>query len=310
MANSGETAANGGSATDVVVVAYNSGDVLRDCVGALAGAPGVNVVVVDNASPDRGHERVADLPLTIVETGRNGGFSFGCNAGWRAGSAPNVLFLNPDARIAPDAVRTLAGILEADATLGAVGPLILDADESLDPSQRRFPSVATTWARALFLHRLLPDAPWTDELERRPDRYGRPGRPDWISGACLMTRRAVLERIAGFDDRFFLYSEDTDLCRRIRDLGLEVAFDPSVVCIHEGGGSAPRAGLLGVLAESRMLYARRHAGWAPALAERVGLGVEELTRAVVGAGDAGARRGHLRALRRVVRGPRDPGGPP
>lgn len=295
---------------DVVVVAYNSGAQLRGCVAPLAGAEGIRVVVVDNASPDRGHETVRDLPVTIVESGRNGGFSFGCNVGWRAGGAPAVLFLNPDARIAPEAVLALADLLERDPALGAVGPLIRDDDGSLDPSQRRFPSVRTAWARALFLHRLLPDAPWTDEIERRPVAYARPARPDWISGACLMTRRALLERLDGFDERFFLYSDDTDLCRRIRDLGYAVGFDPSVTCGHEGGASAPRAGLFAVLAESRMLYARRHAGRAARALERAALAVEELSRAVVGAGGAPARRGHLRALSRVLRGPRDVGGPP
>ena len=296
--------------TDVVVVAYNSRDVLRACVAPLAGAPGVAVVVVDNASPDRGHETVADLPLTVVESGRNGGFSFGCNVGWRRGSSPYVLFLNPDARITPEAVGRLAAALEADPGLGAIGPLILGDDGSLDPSQRSFPSLLTTWAQALFLHRVFPRAAWTDELERRPEAYSRAGRPDWISGACLMTRRDVLERIGGFDERFFLYCEDTDLCRRIRDLGLGVGFEPSVVCMHEGGASAPRAGLFTVLAESRMLYARRHRGRLDGLLERVGVGVGELTHTVVSAGGAAGRRGHLTALLRVIRGPRDPAGPP
>jgi N-acetylglucosaminyl-diphospho-decaprenol L-rhamnosyltransferase len=295
---------------DVVVVAYNSGPQLRGCVAPLAGAEGVRVVVVDNASPDRGHETVRDLPVTIVDSGRNGGFSFGCNVGWRAGDAPAVLFLNPDARIAPDAVRALAARLAADPALGAVGPLIRDADGSVDPSQRRFPSARTAWARALFLHRLLPDAPWTDELERRPGAYARAGRPDWISGACLMTRRSLLERLGGLDERFFLYSDDTDLCRRIRDLGYEVGFDPSVTCGHEGGASAPRAGLFAVLAESRMLYAQTHARPGARALERAALAVEELTRAAVGAGGADARRGHARALARVLRGPREVGGPP
>ncbi len=295
---------------DVVVVSYNSKAQLRSCVEALSRADGVHVTVVDNASPDRGHETVADLPLTIVESGRNGGFAAGCNLGWRAGSAPVVLFLNPDARITPDAVRSLATALVADPSLGAIGPLIRDDDGHLDPSQRSFPGLVTTWAQALFLHRVFPDAAWTDELERRPEAYAAPGRPDWISGACLMTTRQVLERIGGWDERFFLYCEDTDICRRVRHLGLEVGFDPSVECGHEGGASAPRAGLFTVLAESRMLYARRHEGRVHRALERAGIGVGELTHTVVSAGGREGRAGHLRALGRVLAGPRDPGRPP
>ena len=295
---------------DVVVVAYNSGDQLRSCVGPLAGRADIRVTVVDNASPEGGLETIDDLDVTAIQSGANGGFSFGCNIGWRSGRAPAVLFLNPDARIAPDAVLRLADALDGDPRLGIVGPLIRDGDGTLDPSQRRFPAVRSTFAQALFLHRVAPDAPWTDELVRGPEAYAHDARPDWISGACLMIRRGVLEVLGGLDERFFLYCEDTDLCRRTRDLGYEVGFTPSAVCGHEGGASAPRAGLASVLAESRMLYAAAHAGSGGAVLERLGIGLGELTHAALGRGGRSARRGHLRALGRVVRGPRERGGPP
>ncbi len=294
---------------DVVVVAYNSGAQLRSCVGPLAGRDDIRVIVVDNDSPEGGLETVADLDLTAIQSGANGGFSFGCNIGWRAGAAPAVLFLNPDARIAPEAVLRLARALDEDPRLGIVGPVIRDDDGSLDPSQRRFPRVRSTFAQALFLHRLAPDAGWADELIRDPGAYARPARPDWISGACLMIRRPLLEAIDGLDERFFLYCEDTDLCRRVRDRGYAVGFEPAVVCGHEGGASAPRAGLAAVLAESRMLYARAHRGRAAAALERAGIGLGELTHAAVGRGGGAARRGHLRALSRTIRGPRERGAP-
>lgn len=265
--------------------------------------------MVDNASPEGGLETIADLDVTAIQSGANGGFAFGCNIGWRAGTAPAVLFLNPDARIDPGAVLHLAAALDADPRLGIVGPLIRDADGVLDHSQRRFPRLPSTYAQALFLHRVAPDAEWTDELIRRPEAYARPGRPDWVSGACLMIRRTALELADGLDERFFLYCEDMDLCRRVRDLGFTVGFDPSVTCGHEGGASAPRAALTTVLAESRMLYARAHCGRAAAALERAGIGLGELTHAAVGRGGGAARRGHLRALTRVIRGPRPRGAP-
>ena len=289
---------------DVVVVSYNSRDRLRDCVAGLVDQPGLRVLVVDNASPDRSPEAVSDLPVTLIESPVNGGFAHGCNLGWRAGSAPAVLLLNPDARIEPSAVRVLADTLDGDPRLGAVGPLILDGDGSLDLSQRRFPRLRSTYAQALFLHRLAPSARWTDELVRDPAVYDRPGRPDWISGACLMIRRSALERLGGLDDGFFLYCEDLDLCRRLRAAGMEVGYQPAARCGHEGGASAPRPALFPVLAESRVRYARKHATPLVALAERVGVGLGALTHAVVSSGGWAGRAGHLRALGRVVAGPR------
>jgi N-acetylglucosaminyl-diphospho-decaprenol L-rhamnosyltransferase len=107
---------------DVVVVSYNSRDTLRDCVEPLVGLPGVSVTVVDNASPDRSLEAIADLPVQAIDSGRNGGFAFGCNLGMAAGSAPFVLFLNPDARIDASGLDVLAAALEAEPAVAIVGP--------------------------------------------------------------------------------------------------------------------------------------------------------------------------------------------
>src|SRR3954447_24522740 len=124
---------------DVVVVAYNSRPTLRACVEPLARESWIETIVVDNASPDRSAEAVADLPVMIVREGVNRGFAAGCNAGWRRGSSPFVLFLNPDAVISPETLRRLAATLEGDDGIGGVGPRIVDADGALDYSIRRFP---------------------------------------------------------------------------------------------------------------------------------------------------------------------------
>src|SRR4051794_14355638 len=145
------------SLVDVVVVSYESRPRLRSCVEPLAGAEGINVVVADNASSDGSLDSVSDLPLTALALPDNGGFARGCNAGWRAGSAPYVLFLNPDAEISPGAVLRLAEALE-DAKVGAAGPRILGEDGQLHWSQRRFPRLVSLYAQALFLHRLFPRA--------------------------------------------------------------------------------------------------------------------------------------------------------
>ena len=284
-----------------MVVSYNSRASLRSCVEELARADGLEVIVVDNASQDGSLESVADLPLQAIQSGGNLGFAHGCNTGWRAGSSPAVLFLNPDARIEPEAVRTLASALEQDESLGAIAPKIVEPDGSLDYSQRRFPRLGSTYARALFLQRLFPRALWADEVIRRPEDYEAPRRAEWLSGACLMVKRPVLEQLGGFDEDFFMYCEDKDLCRRIWSAGYEVAFEPAVVAVHEGGASAPRSSLLPVLAASRVRYATKHLEGGSELLERGGIGLGELTHVVVSKGGWEARAGHAKSLREVAR---------
>jgi hypothetical protein len=285
---------------DVVVVAYNSRAALRESVAPLVDKPDINVIVVDNASPDDSAAVVADLALTLITLERNGGFAHGCNVGWRAGSAPYVLFLNPDARISHESVRALADVLRLDPGIGISAPRIAQPDGALEFSQRRFPRLRSTYARALFLHRLFPRTSWADELVRDPRAYAAASAAEWVSGACLLVGRRLLETLDGWDEGFFMYCEDIDLCARVRDLGYTVRFEPGAVAHHEGGASAPRASLLPTLAESRMRYARKHRSRLGSFAERCGLGLEALTHALVSVKGGESRRGHASALRRII----------
>ncbi len=290
------------STVDVVVVSYNSRDELRGCVVALAGRDGVNVIIVDNASADRSLAVVKDLPVATIALDQNGGFAHGCNVGWRHGSAPYVLFLNPDARIEGVGLDRLVAALVRNTSVGAVAPLIRHTDGSLDFSQRRFPRLRSTYAQALFLHRLFPRATWTDEVVRVEEAYAHTSSPDWVSGACILVRRDALEQLGGWDEGFFMYGEDTDLCRRLRSIGLDVLFEPQASVVHEGGASAPRTHLLPVLAASRLRYAAKHGTRATAFLERVGIGLSALTHVAVGRGGKEARAGHARALRLAITG--------
>jgi GT2 family glycosyltransferase len=285
---------------DLVVVSYNSAEHLRACVEPLARIPYVNVVVVDSASSDQTVESVSDLPISVIRLTENRGFAHASNVGWRKGTAPFVIFLNPDATIDGESLRHLTDVAEGSPAVGAVAPRIVRPDGSLDFSQRRFPRLRSTYAQALFLHRLFPTAGWSDELVRDAEAYARPGAPEWVSGACLLVRRSVLERLGGLDEGFFLYCEDIDLCRRIRDAGLETRFEPGAVAVHEGGASAPRAALLPVLAASRIRYVRKHQPPHTAFLEHLGVAVGALTHAIVTGGGSEVRRGHVRALARAL----------
>lgn len=280
---------------DVVVVTHNSRDRIRACVEPLSRSPELSVIVVDNDSRDGTLEVLADLPIRAVQRRDNLGFSFACNLGWRDGGSPTVVFLNPDTIAEPATILRLAGLLEEDRTVGAVGPLLHDEHGGIHMSQRRFPTAAISFAAAFFLPRLWTATPWSVDVGDM-DAYRRSGSPDWVSGACVALRRDVLAQIGGFDERFFMYYEDMDLCRRVRNRGLDVRFEPSVSVTHIGAASAPRARLIPVMTESRLLYADKHRGPRGLFTERAATIVHGLTHALVTTQGPEARRGYVRSL--------------
>jgi N-acetylglucosaminyl-diphospho-decaprenol L-rhamnosyltransferase len=284
---------------DAVVVSYRSAATLRECVTSLLAIPGVAVTVVDNASPDDTLATIEDLDAETIRSPRNGGFSYGCNLGAARGNAPFLLFLNPDARMGAAALAALMEALTTDPVAGLAGPRLLE-DGELAWSQRRFPRLRSTFAEALFLHRLLPRAEWTDELIRDPETYGRPGTPDWISGACMLVQRDVFEAIGGFDERFFLYCEDADLCRRVRNAGYAVRFVPAAEVSHVGGASSSTGETRAIGARSRVLYARKHFRPVAARMEALGVALGEATHAATAVRRPATRRGHTAALRCVL----------
>jgi N-acetylglucosaminyl-diphospho-decaprenol L-rhamnosyltransferase len=295
---------------DVVIVAYNSRDTLRACVEPLVEVPWVGVTVVDNASPDDSAAVVADLPIRTVTAPRNGGFAYGCNLGTAAGAAEFVLFLNPDARIESKSLSTLVTALRADPALGSVGPKTLGDGGQLHRTQRRFPRLRSTYSQALGLHRVAPFASWASEVIQEPAAYTRPGAPDWLSGSCILMRRSALDDVSGLDEGFFLYSEETDLFRRLRGRGWGARFEPQAIAYHQGYGSAPWEAVTPILAGSRVRYARKHHGPLVALLEAIGVTIDALARAAACIRHPARRRGYLAAARAALTAARWTGGTP
>jgi GT2 family glycosyltransferase len=285
---------------DVVVVSYNSSTHLRACLEPIAGSPHVTVVVVDNASADDSIATIEDLPVQTVAQQFNGGFAQGCNRGWRLGHAPYVLLLNPDARIDLHSIEVLARTLDENDDVGIVGPQLRNEDGSLALSLHRFLRVRTTFSEALYLHHLWPLRPWSSETVWDPAAYEYAHDVEWLSGACLLVRRKLLDRVGGLDETFFMYGEDLELCRTAWASGLRVRFEPDAVAWHAGGASAPRPSLLPRLAESRLLCVTRTSSRAGVLAHRAGFATESITHALLTKGGWPARLGYLQALRIAV----------
>jgi N-acetylglucosaminyl-diphospho-decaprenol L-rhamnosyltransferase len=284
---------------DIVVVTHNSARHVRGAVNDFADDQQIHVVVVDNGSTDGTLDELEGLDVAVIAQ-PNFGFAHGCNTGWRSGSAPAVLFLNPDARISRHDLDLLLASLE-DESIGIVGPRIAGDDGALAYSQRRFPRVLSTFAQAVYAQRLLPQRSWVDEVVRGEHHYSEPHDIEWLSGACLLVRRSLLSAVGGWDESYFLYSEDTQLCRSAWDAGSRVRFEPRAQAIHVGGESGPRAQLLETLATSRIIYARKHSSRLKAAAHRIGIGLEAATHTIICRGGFEQRRGHLRALRAALK---------
>jgi GT2 family glycosyltransferase len=248
-------------AVAAVIVNYNAGPALNEAVHSLLADDDIDweIVVVDNASSDLSVDAIAGLPrVRLIRNATNVGFGQGVNQGTAATAAPLLLLLNPDCTLAPGAAETLALALDTDPACAIVGPKILDPDGGVQGSARGDPDMLTgLFGRTSALRRLLP----TSRLAKRnvidasePGSAGVGTDVDWLSGACMMVRRTAFERVGGFDERYFLYWEDADLCRRLRAEGLRIRYLPSAVAVHQVGQSSKHAPVASIRAFHRSAY--------------------------------------------------------
>jgi N-acetylglucosaminyl-diphospho-decaprenol L-rhamnosyltransferase len=252
----------------VVVVNYNAGEHLLRCIASVeahAGDAVVEIVVVDNASTDGSSAKLAERHpgVTLIENHDNRGFATAVNQGIRAVTAPYVFVLNPDAEIS---AGTLAGFVKLAGdhpNAGAIGPLVRDLDGSLYPSARKVPSIGEAVGHA-FLHPFNPDNRFSraytmSDWDRTSER-----EVSWVSGSCMLLRRSALEQVGLFDEGYFMYAEDADLCTRIRRAGWTVVFTPELEVAHERGVSTGNSKRM-IHEHSRSIYryfAKHHAtGW-------------------------------------------------
>ena len=223
-----------------VVVSYNSAAYLPDCIRSLR-AEGVDeVVVVDNASSDGSVAavRATDPAVVVVESGANLGFGSAANLGAAATAGGDLLILNPDTVVEPGTVKALAEALDRDPGLGVVGPRMETEDGRLYPSVRRFPDLGVAAGHA-FVGLVWAANPFTRRYRMLDWDHDRPASDvDWVGGACLLARRTAFDVVAGFDEAYFMYVEDVDLCWRLRQAGWRIGYEPGGRVIHAVGGSS------------------------------------------------------------------------
>jgi N-acetylglucosaminyl-diphospho-decaprenol L-rhamnosyltransferase len=262
-----------GTLISIVIVNWNSGQLLNRCIQSLLrNAAGCQIVVVDNASTDSSllfAEAIHTADLSILRNHQNVGFAAGNNLGWRRSSGDRILFLNPDTECLPESISCLEQTLAADSAVWAVGGHLLSPSGKSQTgfNVRVFPGIKTVAAEML-----LVDGLWPFNQGGRTRRIANASEPldvDQPAGACLMVARAALESVGGFDEEFHpAWFEDVDLCRRIRDIGGRIQYQPKARFLHHGGYSLhqmPRQDFLEIFHTNQIRYFGKHHGWRAAL---------------------------------------------
>lgn len=245
----------------VVMVNYASWTLTQRCVESLraTGYEDYEVVVVDN---DRRDPPALDGGARLIRNPENAGFARACNQGIEASNGELVVLLNPDTIVEEDFFEALERFFGEYPGAGIAGPRVLDADGKLQLSARReLGPISGLVSRTSLLTKLLPDSAAVKRMfpATAATSSEHPAPVDWVSGACLIARREVMEKLGGLDERFFMYFEDADLCRRARKTGWTVYYLPGVSVTHNAGGSTaskPRA--IWRLHKSAFLYHRKH----------------------------------------------------
>jgi N-acetylglucosaminyl-diphospho-decaprenol L-rhamnosyltransferase len=256
----------------IIIVTYNSRAEIDGCLESLTRTGSIQVdheiVVVDNASNDGTaafiRERWPGVP--VIDAGGNIGFAAANNVGIRQSFGELVLLLNPDTAITPGAIDTLAAALNARPDAAVAGPRIVDGAGRPELSFGRMISPLTELRQKLLV--IGNDREWPG-VPTMVDRMTRvPRDVDWVSGACLLIRRADLDAVGLLDERFFLYTEDVDLCASVRARGRTVLFEPAATIVHLRGRSAAssRGATDAAYRRSQIaFYEKHHPSWAPAL---------------------------------------------
>jgi GT2 family glycosyltransferase len=227
---------------DVIVISYNTRDVLDACLEALGWAGAGRVIVVDNASVDGSQEMVLQRHpgVILVQNPCNVGYGAAANQGIEMAESACALLLNSDAIVAPGGIEALHMYLDFHPRVAIVGPRILHPDGRLQPSCNSFPTLFPTALAESSIGRLLRYIPWLRELYLPTSSHAHERRVPWVMGSALAIRRVAFEQVGGFDESYFMYFEEVDLCYRLARAGWEVHFAPVTSVKHVGGASTRR----------------------------------------------------------------------
>ena len=243
----------------ITICSWNTREFLRAClesISALREETNLEVIVVDNASEDGSVQMVqADFQWVRLEAMKeNLGFGRGHNHAFATAHGRYLMPLNSDTEVHPGALRAIVEFMDKNSDVGVLGPKLLNPDGSLQFSCRRFPNPVAALFRNTFLGRLFPKNKFTRDYLMQDWQHNEQRDVDWVSGAGFCMRRELYERIGGFDEQFFMYLEDVDLCYRTHEAGFRVVYFPEAVITHAIGKSTD-------IVANKMIRQFHHSMW-------------------------------------------------
>lgn len=261
----------------IIIVSWNVVDRLNECLRsifdrAILAADGTlhigrhtaEVYVVDNASADSSVAMVrGGFPQAkLIASSKNLGFTKGNNLALSRCQGRNILLLNPDAYLTDEAIARMLDYMETNPDVGVLGPKMFYGDGTYQSSRRRFPTLLTALMESTLLEQWFPRNRWVRAYRMADTPDGQTQDVDWVMGACMLVRGEAVQCVGVLDERFFMYSEELDWCRRIARAGWRIVYLPGATVVHhEGQSSDQAAGARHIHFEtSKVLYFRKHHG--------------------------------------------------
>lgn len=251
----------------IIIVSWNVRDLLRVCLHSIQRAQGqlaLEVIVVDSASADGSADMVrAEFPhVRLMACETNVGFSKGNNLGFAAAQGEYLLCLNPDTEIVGAALQQMVTHLQTHPEIGVVGPQLRYPDGSVQSSRRRFPTLATGFFEGTLLEQWFPRNRFASRYRMSDQSDDVAQEVDWLVGAAFLLRREIYRQTGGFDESFFMYSEELDWHKRIKANGWRIVYLPTAQIAHHENRSSDQTGALRYIRfhTSKLRYFRKHHG--------------------------------------------------
>lgn len=229
------------------IVNYNTKRELKKCIESILNNPPnckFRIVIIDNNSKDGSKRFLKSLKnkkIIYIYNNRNIGFGRACNQIAKTQDSSYILFLNPDIKVSKNSINKLIDFIENNKNIGLVTGKLLFPDNSLQLSCRKFPTILRVlFGRESFLRRVFPNNIISKQYLMSELNYNKTLFPDWVRGAVMLFKTHTYKKIGGFDGKFFLFFEDTDICLRLRKRGYEIAYYPEAVFYHKLGASTKK----------------------------------------------------------------------